>query len=57
MGFLAYMIGFAVLILGLGLAAYLLNVPAKWIGVGVITLTGIGIVKAVGTTRQRDPSR
>jgi len=57
MNFLAYMIGFAVLILGLGLAAYLLEVPAKWIGVGVITLVGIGIIKAVGATRERNPSR
>ncbi|MCC6860593.1 MAG: hypothetical protein IT158_18645 [Bryobacterales bacterium] len=57
MSFSAYMIGFVVLTLGLALAAYLLNVPAKWIGVGVITLVGLGIVKAVSATRERDPSR
>jgi hypothetical protein len=56
MNFSAYMIGFAVMILGLAIAAYLLHVPPKWIGAGVVTLVGIGIVSGVTHTRQRDPN-
>ena len=38
------------MICGLGLAAYLLNVPAMWIGVGVIVLLGIGVLSATSRT-------
>ena len=34
--FATYLVGFLILIGGLGFAAYLLNVPAMWIGVGVV---------------------
>jgi len=53
--FATYLIGFLILIGGLGLAAYLLNVPAMWIGVGVIILIGIGILSATRRTKMRDP--
>ena len=33
--FATYLIGFLILIVGLRIAAYLLNVPTMWIGVGV----------------------
>ena len=39
-----YLVGFLILIVGLGLAAYLLNVPTMWIAVGVIILIGIGVL-------------
>jgi uncharacterized membrane protein YiaA len=53
--FASYLIGFIVLIVGLAFAAYLLNVPSTWIGVGVIVLVGIGILSATTRTKMRDP--
>jgi hypothetical protein len=56
MSFGLFMVGFVVLIIGLALGAYLLHVPAMWIGVGVIVLIGIGILMGVVSTRRPDPS-
>ena len=42
-------------IVGLAIAAYLLNVPTSWIAVGIIVLLGIGILMATSRTRPRDP--
>lgn len=53
--FATYLIGFVILICGLGIAAYLLNVPTMWIGVGVIVLIGIGVLSATTRTKMRDP--
>lgn len=53
--FTTYLIGFFILVIGLGIAAYLLNVPAMWILVGVVVLIGIGILMATGRTKPRDP--
>jgi hypothetical protein len=50
-----YLVGFLVVILGLGFAAYLLNAPPMWIAVGAIVLIGIGIVMATTRTRPKDP--
>lgn len=50
-----YLIGFIILILGLGIAAYLLNVPTLWIVVGVIILVGIGVLSATSKTKMKDP--
>jgi hypothetical protein len=55
MSFGLYIGGYVVLIIGLGLGAYLLNVPPKWITVGVICLVGLAIIHGVTTTRQKDP--
>lgn len=52
-----YLIGFLILIGGLALAAYLLNAPAMWIGVGVIILVGFGVLSATRRTKMRDPRR
>ena len=54
--FATYLIGFLILIVGLGLAAYLLNIPSMWIGVGVIVLIGIGVLSATSRTKMRDPA-
>jgi len=54
--FATYLIGFIVLIAGLAIAAYLLNVPTTWIAVGVIVLLGIGILSATSRTKMRDPN-
>ena len=57
MSFGLYIVGFIVLIVGLALGAYLMHIPAQWIGVGVVVLIGLGILTGVTTTRQRDPSQ
>lgn len=57
MSFGLYIVGFIVLIVGLAIGAFLLHVPAQWIGVGVIVLIGLGILTGVTTTRQRDASQ
>jgi heme A synthase len=53
--FATYVVGFLILIVGLGLAAYYLNVPTIWIVIGVIVLLGLGIVRATSRTKQKDP--
>ena len=53
--FSTYMIGFVVLVLGLAIAAYLLNLPTMWIAVGVIVLVGLGILMATSRTKPKDP--
>ena len=50
-----YLVGFIILIIGLGIAAYLLNVPPVWILVGVVVLLGIGVLMATSRTKPRDP--
>jgi len=56
MSFGLYSIGFAIVIGGLTYAAYLLHVPTRWIVVGVSVLLGLGILKGVKATRQKDPA-
>jgi hypothetical protein len=56
MSFGLYIVGFIVLIVGLAYGAHLAHVPNQWIGVGIVVLAGLGIIKAVANTRQRDPS-
>jgi uncharacterized membrane protein YiaA len=53
--FTTYVIGFIILVLGLSMAAYLLDVPSKWIAVGVIVALGIGVVTATSRTKMKDP--
>jgi len=53
--FTTYLIGYFVVIIGLAIGAYLLNVPTMWIAVGVIVLVGLGILTATSRTRQKDP--
>jgi len=56
MSFGLYAGGFVVLIIGLVYGAYLMHIPAHWIVVGAIVLTGFGILSGVKATRQKDPS-
>lgn len=56
MSFGIYLIGYLILIVGLGIGAHLLNIPGKWIAVGVLVMTGLGVISGVSSTRQRDPS-
>jgi len=56
MSFGLYVCGFLVMIAGLAIGAYLLHVPPRWIGTGVVVLVGFGILTGVAKTRQRDSS-
>ena len=51
-----YLIGYLILIAGLGIGAQMLHMPLRWIGVGVVILVGIGIITGVSSTRNRDKS-
>lgn len=57
MSFGIYMIGFIILIIGLAIGAHMMHVPPQWIGVGVITLMGLGILLGVTSTRRPDSSK
>jgi len=54
--FATYLIGYLILIGGLAGAAYLLNIPAAWIIVGIVVLVGAGVLTATSRTKMRDPS-
>ena len=56
MSFGIYLIGYLILILGLGIGAHLMNMPPRWIGVGVLVMIGIGVISGVSSTRNRDSS-
>lgn len=53
--FATYVVGFVIIIVGLAIAAHLVNVPTLWIAVGVIVALGIGIVTATSRTKMKDP--
>jgi hypothetical protein len=53
--FATYVIGFVIIIVGLAVAAHLVDVPTLWIAVGVIVALGIGIVTATSRTKMKDP--
>jgi uncharacterized membrane protein YiaA len=55
MSFGIYIVGYIILIVGLAIGAHLLQVPQKWIGVGVLCLIGIAIIHGVTATRHKDP--
>jgi uncharacterized membrane protein YiaA len=56
MSFGLYIGGYVILIIGMAVGAHLLNVPGKWIAVGVTCLVGLAIIHGVTTTRQKDHS-
>lgn len=53
--FATYVIGFVILVVGLAMAAYLLDVPGMWIVVGIIVALGIGVITATSRTKMKDP--
>jgi uncharacterized membrane protein YiaA len=55
MSFGIYIVGYIILIVGLAIGAHLLQVPAKWIGVGVLCLIGMAIIHGATATRHKDP--
>jgi hypothetical protein len=56
MSFGIYIAGFIVMLVGLAYGAYLLHVPPRWIGTGIVVMVGFGILSGVAKTRQRDSS-
>ena len=56
MSFALYSIGFAIVICGLTYGARLLHVPTRWIVVFDVVLLGLGLLKGVQATRQKDPA-
>jgi hypothetical protein len=56
MSFALYVVGYLILILGVGLGAYYLHVPPHWIAVIALILAGMGVATGVARTRGRDPS-
>ena len=55
MSFGIYLVGYLILIGGLGYGATLMHIPTQWIVVGGIVLAGLAIVTGVKATRQKDP--
>lgn len=53
--FATYVVGFVIIIVGLAVAAHLVDIPTLWIAVGVIIALGIGIVTATSRTKMKDP--
>jgi len=47
----AYLLGVLILVLGLGIAAYLLNVPPLWIAAGVVVMLALGLGVARAASR------
>jgi hypothetical protein len=56
MSFGLYSLGFVLVIAGMIYGAHLMHIPARWIVVGAIIMAGLGIVKGVQATRQKDPA-
>ena len=56
MSFGIYLFGIILMVAGLVYAAAIMHAPAQWIVVGTLVLLGVGVVAAVKSTRQRDPS-
>lgn len=53
--FTTYIVGFIILVVGLAMAAYLLDIPGMWIAVGVVVALGIGVITATSRTKMKDP--
>jgi len=51
MWFGIYVAGYVIFIVGVAVGAHLLNVPFRWIGVGVLCLIGLAIVFGVKATQ------
>ena len=55
--FSTYLIGYFIFVIGLAIAAVLLNVPPVWVAVGVVVLIGIGIMMATRREKSKDPPK
>ena len=55
--FSTYLIGYVIFVIGLAVAAFYLNAPPVWIGIGVVILIGVGIMMATRREKPRDPPK
>ena len=46
LSFILYIVGFFVLLTGVGYGAYLLSVPESWIIVGALVIVGAGVMSS-----------
>ncbi len=56
MSFGIYIAGIILVLGGLIYGAAILHAPVPWIIVGALVLLGLGVLTAVKTTRQKDPT-
>ena len=56
MSFGIYAVGTVILIAGVVYICHLAHMPSTWTGAIAIVLLGAGIMGAVSSTRQKDPS-
>jgi hypothetical protein len=55
MSFAIYLIGFLILLIGVGWGMSVAGLPTIWIAVVMLVLLGIGIISGVSRTRSKDP--
>lgn len=55
MSFPIYLLGFVIVIAGVAWGLYVMHVPTLYIAIGCVILVGIGILRGVSQTRQKDP--
>jgi hypothetical protein len=53
--FAVYLVGFVIFATGIALAANLMGVPDRWIGVILLVLVGMGIFMGATQTKRDDP--
>jgi hypothetical protein len=53
--FAVYLIGYVIFVAGVAMGANLLGVPARWIGVMMLVLVGMGIFMGATRTKRDDP--
>jgi hypothetical protein len=56
MSFGISLVGYVIMIIGLGLGAHYMHIPPHWIVVGVVVMIGLGVLSGVAKTRTRDQS-
>ena len=55
--FSTYLIGYFIFVIGLALAAFYLNAPPVWIGIGFVIAIGLGILMATRNEKSKDPPK
>jgi hypothetical protein len=55
MSFAIYLVGFAILLIGVLWGMSAAGVPTLWIGIVALILLGMGIITGVSHTRSKDP--
>jgi hypothetical protein len=56
MSFAIYVVGYIILIAGIGYLAHLMHIPQRYIVAVAVIPAGIGVVTGVQSIRQKDPN-